>query len=134
MFILMLLIRRLEVDPPVIQKIEKIPWRGGGSNENRTFFMLLKRRSEVEPPPPPPGHQNFWSKSLSEHRFKAQIPSKITKIFVNREPSARGTHFWGPSAPKSGSTHPASRKKIWETTPKNHREQGFHSADHNCDF
>ena len=102
-----------------------MPWRGGGSNENRTFlcFENAVQRSN----PPTPGHQNFWSKSLSEHRFKAQIPSKITKIFVSRAPSAHGPHFWGPSAPKSGST-PTLAEKNWETTRKNRREQGFHSG------
>ena len=78
--------------------------------------MLSKRRSEVDPPPPPPGQQNVWSKFLSEHGFKAQIPSQIKK------------KFWGLSAPKSGSTHPTLAKKIWEKTRTKRREQGFHSG------
>ena len=85
-------------------------------------------RGEVDPPlpHPSPGHQNLWSKSLSEHRFKAQIPSKNhKKNFVSRAPSVRRPHFWWPSAPKSWSTPPPSptlAEKIWETTRKNRRE------------
>ena len=81
--------------------------------------MLLKRRSQVDPLP---GYQNFWSKSLSEHRFKAQILSKITKIFVSRAPLARGPHFLRPSAPKCGTTppHPCG-KNVGDDTKKSPR-------------
>ena len=65
--------------PRSSKKIEKFHGRVGVLTIIGHFFMLLNRRSEVDPPSP--GHQFFWSKSLSEHRFKAHFPSKNHKNF-----------------------------------------------------
>ena len=54
---------------------------------------------------------------------------KFSKFFVNRKPSARGTTLLGAFGPQKWEhPPPPSRKKILETTPKNRREQGFHSG------
>ena len=83
----------------------------------------------------------FFFEKIPQNQFYCIFKKEFFKIFqifeIFRKPrafGARNNTFGGLRPPKVGAPPPASRKKIWETTPKNRREQGFHSGVYNYLF